>query len=247
MIEPLTQRNTKRFQVALSFAGEHRNFVAGVAEHLSRNLGQNRVFYDRYYEAELARPNLDTYLMDIYREHADLIAIFLCSNYTQKEWCGLEWRVVRDVLKSRRDSEIMPFKFDDVFIEGLLSIDGYIDIDNRTPKEVAYLILQRINGKDTLPLHSSKSTLSAPAARPTVAETVIKAGSAAVKHLPRFLMRTFIVVATVSIVLLVIAEVGLGWSLDAAERSFVVLIVLLITMGGTWIRNRLIGGKDDKT
>ena len=67
------------------------------------------------------------------------------------------------------------------------------------------------------------------------------------KQLSRFLMRTFIVVATVSIVLLVIAEAGLGWSLDAAERSFVVLIVLLITMGGTWIRNRLIGGKDDKT
>jgi hypothetical protein len=80
-----------------------------------------------------------------------------------------------------------------------------------------------------------------------VAEMVIKAGSAAVKHLPRFLMRTFIVVATVSIVFLVIAEVGLGWSLDAAERSFVVLIVILVTIGGMWIRNRLIGGKDDKT
>jgi hypothetical protein len=68
MIEPLPPLNTKRFQVALSYAGEHRNFVAGVAEHLSRNLGQNRVFYDRYYEAELARPNLDTYLIKIYQE-----------------------------------------------------------------------------------------------------------------------------------------------------------------------------------
>src|SRR5215510_2585755 len=85
-IEPLPQRNTKRFQVALSFAGEHRSFVEGVAEHLSRNLGQNRVFYDRYYEAELARPNLDTYLTNIYRKDTDLIVIFLCSNYTQKEW-----------------------------------------------------------------------------------------------------------------------------------------------------------------
>ena len=94
MIEPLTQLNTKRFQVALSFAGEHRNFVEGVAEHLRKNLGQNRVFYDRYYEAELARPNLDTYLIKIYHEDTDLIAIFLCSNYAQKEWCGLEWRVV---------------------------------------------------------------------------------------------------------------------------------------------------------
>jgi hypothetical protein len=160
MIEPLPQLNAKRFQVALSFAGEHRSFVEGVAEQLSRNLGQNRVFYDRYYEAELARPNLDTYLIKIYQEDTDLIAIFLCSNYAQKEWCGLEWRVVRDVLKRRRDSEIMSFKFDDIVIEGLLSIDGYKDIGNRTLEEVACLILQRIDGKGTLLLHSSKSKLS---------------------------------------------------------------------------------------
>jgi len=160
MRESLTQRTTKRFQVALSFAGDHRNFVESVAEHLSRNLGQHRVFYDRDYEAELARPNLDTYLMNIYREDTDLIAIFLDSNYAQKEWCGLEWRVVRDILKSRHDWEIMPFKFDDVIIEGLLSIDGYISINNKTPEEVAGLILQRIHGKGTLSVHASKSTLS---------------------------------------------------------------------------------------
>src|SRR5262245_11627152 len=133
MIEPLTQLNTKRFQVALSFAGEHRKFVEGVAEQLSRNLGQNRIFYHRYHEAELARRNLDTYLIKIYQDDTDLIAIFLCSNYIQKKWCGLEWRAVRDVLQNRPDSEVIPFKFDDVTIEGLLSIDGYIAINDKTP------------------------------------------------------------------------------------------------------------------
>jgi len=160
MIDSPTQLTTKRFQVALSFAGEHRNFVESVAEHLSRNLGQNQVLYDRYYEAELARPNLDTYLMKIYREDTDLLVIFLDSNYAQKEWCGLEWRVIRDILKSRHDWEIMSFKFDDVIIEGLLSIDGYITINDKTPEEVARLILQRIHGKATLSVHASKSTLS---------------------------------------------------------------------------------------
>ena len=63
--------------------------------------------------------------------------------------------MVRDVLKQRRDSEIMPFKFDDVIVDGLLSIDGYIDIAHRTPEEVARLILQRIDGKSPLLLHSS--------------------------------------------------------------------------------------------
>ena len=87
MIELLPQLNTKRFQVALSFAGENRNFVEGVAEQLSRNIGQNRVFCDRYYEAELARPNLDTYLRKIYQEDTDLIAIFLCSNFSTGHFC----------------------------------------------------------------------------------------------------------------------------------------------------------------
>src|SRR6516164_3157717 len=89
MIEPLPPLNMKRFQVALSFAGEHRSFVESVAEQLSRNLGQNRVFYDRYYEAELARPNLDTYLTNIYREEADLIAIFYVP--TTHKRTGVVW------------------------------------------------------------------------------------------------------------------------------------------------------------
>ena len=52
MIEPPNQLNTKRFQVALSFAGEHRNFVEGVAEQLSRNLGQNQPFPAKAYAIE---------------------------------------------------------------------------------------------------------------------------------------------------------------------------------------------------
>src|SRR5215470_20059972 len=134
MREPLPQRNTKRFQVALSFAGEHRNFVADVAEHLSRNLGQNRVFYDLYYEAELARPNLDTYLTNIYREDTDLIAIFLCANYAQKEWCGLEWRAIRDVLKQRRDSE--------QYLSHLSGVDSGVD-----PPQFSHLGYHLINKK----------------------------------------------------------------------------------------------------
>src|SRR5215467_571917 len=226
MIEPLTQLTTKRFQVALSFAGEHRNFVESVAEHLSRNLGQNRVFYDRYYEAELARPNLDTYLMNIYREDTDLIAIFLDSDYAQKEWCGLEWRVVRDVLKQRHDWEIMPFKFDDVTIEGLLSIDGYIDIAHRTPEEVACLILQRIDGKGTFPLHSSKSKVSAAyiesSSRPSLSPaSLIQSAKAA--H-PAFKYAT--VVAGLAAIVAVVLQFGI--SPATLVFGIIILIVLMV-------------------
>lgn len=74
-----------RFQVALSFPGERREFVAKVAEGL-RSLGVD-VFYDAYFEADLAQPNLDVLLQRIYHEQSDLVAVFLCREYEQKEWC----------------------------------------------------------------------------------------------------------------------------------------------------------------
>ena len=155
-----TYLHNKRFQVALSFAGEHRDFIEGVAENLSRILGQDRVFYDRYYEAELARPNLDTYLLKIYREDSSLIAIFLSSNYAQSNWCGLEWRAMRDIVSNKENIEIILFTFDEIKPEGMLSIDGCVRVSTRTPEEIASLILQRIDGKIASPLRSSQAKLT---------------------------------------------------------------------------------------
>jgi hypothetical protein len=116
---------SKRFHVALSFSGADRRYVSRVADELVTALGKERVFYDVNFKAELARPNLDTYLARIYAKQSKLCAVFLSSSYAVKEWCGVEWRVMRDILKKKKDEEIMPFRFDDTEIEGMLSIDGY--------------------------------------------------------------------------------------------------------------------------
>jgi len=133
----------KRFAAALSFPGEKRKYVEKVAEALASALGKEKVFYDRYYEAELARPDLDIYLQKLYRDDSQLLVIFLCKEYEKKEWCGLEWRAVRDLIKRRKDEAIMPFRFDDADVPGLFSIDGYIDAAKKTPKEAAELIIER--------------------------------------------------------------------------------------------------------
>jgi hypothetical protein len=59
--------SSRRFDIALSFPGEHRDFVKQVASHLASTFGKDRVLYDKYYEAEFARPNLDVYLPELYR------------------------------------------------------------------------------------------------------------------------------------------------------------------------------------
>lgn len=60
------------------------------------------MLYDRWYREEFARFNLDTYLTSLYREQSELLVVFLNAPYAESEWCGLEWRVVRELIKQRR-------------------------------------------------------------------------------------------------------------------------------------------------
>lgn len=134
----------KRFDVALSFPGEHREFVKKVADRLATQLSPERVFYDANYKAELARPDMDIYLQKIYHDQAELVVVFLCAEYEQKEWCKLEWRAVRDILKQKKTAEIMPVRLDNTHIPGLFSSDGYINAKDHEPVELADLIVQRL-------------------------------------------------------------------------------------------------------
>jgi hypothetical protein len=55
-------------------------------------MGYQKVYYDEWYQAEMARPNMDSYLQSIYHDQSELIVPFLCEDYERKEWCGLECR-----------------------------------------------------------------------------------------------------------------------------------------------------------
>ncbi len=137
----------KRFRVALSFAGENRDFVKVVAEQLSEEVGQQRVLYDQYYEAEFSRLNLDTYLPRLYREEAELVVVFLCPDYRSKRWCQLEWRHIKNLITTVDEGRIMLTSFDDpgdLSDMGILSGDGYAKIGTRSAEEISNLILQRL-------------------------------------------------------------------------------------------------------
>lgn len=133
------------FKVAMSFPGENRDFVDEVVNTLRPVLGPDAVFYDYDYQAQLARPNLDTLLQDTYRKRSDLIVVFLCKEYANKQWCGLEWRAIRDIIKSKEDDRLMFVRFDDTPVDGVFSIDGYIDGRVFSAKEVANFIVSRLD------------------------------------------------------------------------------------------------------
>lgn len=133
------------FDVAFSFPGEVRPYVESIAAELEREVGPDSYFYDNNYKAQLARPSLDTLLQDIYRNRSKLIVVFLCEKYQEKEWCGIEFRAIRDIIKAREHQKVMFIKMDEGKVEGVFSTDGYIDSRSHTPEEVAAFIKERLS------------------------------------------------------------------------------------------------------
>ena len=92
-----------RFKVALSFPGEQRDYVAAVVGEIKKRLGTGSVFYDKDFTAQLARPNLDILLQKIYLNNSDLVVIFVSEDYERKQWCGIEWRAIRNIIMNKSD------------------------------------------------------------------------------------------------------------------------------------------------
>jgi tetratricopeptide (TPR) repeat protein len=157
----------RRFRVALSFPGEHRSRVENIATILAARLGRDQILYDKWHAAEFNRANLDVYLSQLYHDDSDLIVAFLCQAYKDKEWCGLEGRVCRDLLKRKQDHRLMFFRLDDTEIPGLLSIDSYQDMRTMSDAEVAAAILQRL-GEPGAPAAPRAFTAKLPIVHPTL-------------------------------------------------------------------------------
>ena len=137
-----------QFKVAFSFPGERRNYVADVVAEVKKRLGADAVFYDKDFTAQLARPNLDTLLQRIYLNNSDLVVVFLCEDYERKEWCGLEWRAIRAIIKNKNDHAIMFMRFDQADVSGSFSIDGHVNLDEYSPLQVARMIVERVRLND---------------------------------------------------------------------------------------------------
>lgn len=146
-----------RFKVALSFPGEKREYVSAVAAEVKKRLGQGSVFYDMDFTAQLARPNLDTLLQRIYLNNSDLVVVFLCADYERKQWCTLEWRAIRTIIKNKNDHAIMFMRFDGADITGSMSIDGYVDLEEYSPVQAARMIVERVHLND-LPQSGAQSS-----------------------------------------------------------------------------------------
>lgn len=132
----------KQFDVALSFAGEDRKYVEEVASNL-REMGI-KVFYDKYELVTLWGKNLYDHLQDVYQNKAKYTVMFISKYYAKKVWTNHERKSAQAKAFISNKEYILPVKFDETEIPGLLQTIGYINAGEYSAIELAQLIKQKV-------------------------------------------------------------------------------------------------------
>lgn len=139
---------TYKYEVALSFAGENRNFAEPVAMMLkSQNI---ELFYDEFNVVELWGEDLPVKLREVYYSNSRYCIIILSDYYLEKVWTIMELRnAIEKSIKEKGEAYILPVRLDGFSgdVPGLPNTIGYISAETSEPEKVVNFFLQKI-GKD---------------------------------------------------------------------------------------------------
>lgn len=132
-----------KYHVALSFAGEDRNYVEKVALQLQAE-GVD-VFYDRFEEVDLWGKDLYAHLSNVYQNMALFTVMFVSDAYRTKLWTNHERKSAQARAFADSSDYILPAFFDETIeVPGLLKTTGHISLKNKTPEQLAGLIIQKL-------------------------------------------------------------------------------------------------------
>lgn len=131
-----------KYDVAISFAGEDREFAKELAEIL-RNSGV-RVFYDSFEQADLWGKNLFEHLYYIYSSASRFCIILVSESYVKKRWTIHERRSAQErVLNERQKEYLLPVRIDSSPLPGLPSTIDYVEA-TKGPYEIAQLFIRKL-------------------------------------------------------------------------------------------------------
>ena len=131
-----------RWDVALSFAGAQRDYVEQVARALqARGV---RCFYDADEQIELWGKYLAEELPAIYGEQAAAVVVFVSAEYAARDWTRLERRAALNRAVRERREYVLPARFDDTPLPGLLSDMVAVDLRGRSPQQFAAMIAAKL-------------------------------------------------------------------------------------------------------
>ena len=130
------------FDVALTFAGEDRVYVDRVA-NLLRAEGV-KVFYDMFEQADLWGQDLYVYLSELYQRRARFTVMFISKHYAEKQWANHERKAAQARAFQEAQEYILPARFDNTAIPGILPTIGYISLVDLKPEDFVSLVKRKL-------------------------------------------------------------------------------------------------------
>lgn len=139
---------TYKYDVALSFAGENRDFAEAIATALQ--VANVKVFYDEFNPADLWGEDLSVKLREIYFTDSRYCIMILSDYYVDKMWPTLERKnAIERLIQEVDGAYILPVRLDGFSgnVPGLPNTIGYLSVKNHESKKVVDSFLRKI-GKD---------------------------------------------------------------------------------------------------
>ena len=136
---------TLKFDVALSFAGEQRDYVRQVAEILSAK--GIKIFYDEFQRSQLWGRHLPEYFQQVYYANSRWCIMFISADYVSKMWPSQERKYAIDREVEQFGGYILPVRFDGTPVPGLSTSIRYEDATKVTPQQLADLFLQKFEAE----------------------------------------------------------------------------------------------------
>ena len=153
----------RRWDVALAFAGAQRDYVSQVAAALKAQ--GVRCFYDADEQVRLWETHLTEELPRIYTHETAAVVVFLSADYAGGDWTRMERRAEFSRAVAEAGAHLLPARFDDSELPGLLPDVKVVDLRRYTPSQFADLITAKLADlavvAPTSPVHSPSADVGA--------------------------------------------------------------------------------------
>lgn len=139
-----------KYDVALSFSGDDREYVEAVAEVLKEN--EVSVFYDMFEQIDLWGKDLGVHFDYVYRKAARYCIPFISKSYKEKIWTKHEIKTAISRSINSNEEYILPARFDETEIEGIRPTIGFVNLSNLEPVEFAIMIMKKLSKESSIPI-----------------------------------------------------------------------------------------------
>jgi hypothetical protein len=128
--------------VAISYASEQIVYARRVADILKAK--GVRVFFDDFFETKMWGKDLAEYLKTVYYKESRYCMIFISKDYVSKAWPTFELKCAIAKSIESMGEYILPIRFDDSEVPGLVPTIKYLNANEKTPEQIADMLMEKM-------------------------------------------------------------------------------------------------------